>query len=193
MGEATNWQRQTRFIPRWSSPNVGRQRGHSSMAEIKPLPLRRSWMSASMVLHPNKGPSSATIACHKSQFQREIIPLGGGRTWRARGMSALGRKQTYAVQQAMSALHPKADMCSAVADVCSGPKADIAPYEARLPRRATSLNHAHPDQSPPLKFADDLVLLAHFAQRELAVPRDNDHVSPRLNRDHAVVLLGNNR
>jgi len=29
-------------------------------------------------------------------------------------MSALGQKQTYAVQQAMSALHPKVDICGAV-------------------------------------------------------------------------------
>jgi len=59
-------------------------------------------------------------------------------------MSALGQKQTYAVQKAMSALPPiatakadlsqtvmsalppKADMCGALADVCFGPKADIA-------------------------------------------------------------------
>jgi hypothetical protein len=58
-------------------------------------------------------------------------------------MSALGQKPTYALQQAMSALHPiatakadmpqmvmsalhlKADMCSAVAHVGFGPKADI--------------------------------------------------------------------
>jgi len=58
-------------------------------------------------------------------------------------MSALGQKQTYAVQKAMSALPPiatakadlsqtvmsalppKADMCGALADVCFGPIADI--------------------------------------------------------------------
>jgi len=34
-------------------------------------------------------------------------------------------KQTYAVQNGMSALPPKADMCSAVVHVCFGPKADI--------------------------------------------------------------------
>jgi len=57
--------------------------------------------------------------------------------------SALGHKRTYAVQNGMSALHPiasakadfrarscplyppKADMCSALAHVCFGPKADI--------------------------------------------------------------------
>jgi hypothetical protein len=31
-------------------------------------------------------------------------------------------------QKAMSALPPKADMCGALANVCFGPKADIAPY-----------------------------------------------------------------
>jgi hypothetical protein len=40
-------------------------------------------------------------------------------------MSALGQKQTYAAQQAMSALPPKADICSAPAHVRFGPIADI--------------------------------------------------------------------
>jgi hypothetical protein len=39
-------------------------------------------------------------------------------------MSALGQKRTYAVQKAMSALPPKADMCGATRDVCFGPIAD---------------------------------------------------------------------
>jgi len=43
-------------------------------------------------------------------------------------MSALGQKQTYAVQNRMSALPPKADICSAQAYVCFGPEADIARY-----------------------------------------------------------------
>jgi hypothetical protein len=42
-------------------------------------------------------------------------------------MSALGQKQTFAPQKAMSALPPKADMCSAIADVRFVPKADMAP------------------------------------------------------------------
>jgi hypothetical protein len=60
-------------------------------------------------------------------------------------MSALGQKATFAVQkrhvrftpnsdresgfsqEAMSALPPTADMCSAQADVCLVPKADIPP------------------------------------------------------------------
>jgi hypothetical protein len=37
-------------------------------------------------------------------------------------------------QEAMSALHPIADMCGALADVCSGPKADITTL-TRSPRR----------------------------------------------------------
>ena len=40
-------------------------------------------------------------------------------------MSALGQKQTFAVQNVMSALPPKADMCGALAHVCFVPKADI--------------------------------------------------------------------
>jgi hypothetical protein len=42
-------------------------------------------------------------------------------------MSALGQKQTCAVQNGMSALPPKADICSALAHVCFGPIADIPP------------------------------------------------------------------
>ena len=40
-------------------------------------------------------------------------------------MSALGQKQTCAVQNGMSALHPKADMCAATKDVRFVPIADI--------------------------------------------------------------------
>ena len=36
-------------------------------------------------------------------------------------MSAYDPKQTYAPQKVMSALPPKADMCSALAHVCFGP------------------------------------------------------------------------
>jgi hypothetical protein len=42
-------------------------------------------------------------------------------------MSALGQKQTFAVQKGMSALPPKADMCSAPAHVCFVPIATDAP------------------------------------------------------------------
>ena len=40
-------------------------------------------------------------------------------------MSALGQKQTCAVQKRVSALPPKADMCGATSDVCYGPIADM--------------------------------------------------------------------
>ena len=40
-------------------------------------------------------------------------------------MSALGQKRTFAAQEVMSALPPRADMCGALADVRLGPKADI--------------------------------------------------------------------
>ena len=40
-------------------------------------------------------------------------------------MSALGQKQTFVSQEAMSALPPKADMCSAQAYVRFVPIADI--------------------------------------------------------------------
>ena len=40
-------------------------------------------------------------------------------------MSALGQKQTFAVHKRMSALPPKADMCSATRHVRFVPKADI--------------------------------------------------------------------
>ena len=42
-------------------------------------------------------------------------------------MSALGQKRTFAVQNVMSALPPKADMCGALADVRFVPIADIVP------------------------------------------------------------------
>ena len=40
-------------------------------------------------------------------------------------MSAMGHKRTFAVQNGMSALPPKADMCSATRHVCFVPIADI--------------------------------------------------------------------
>ena len=59
--------------------------------------------------------------------------MSNGRTERGepqvvlqRSMSALGHKQTFALQKGMSALHPKADMCSATLHVRFVPIADIA-------------------------------------------------------------------
>ena len=45
-------------------------------------------------------------------------------------MSALGQKQTCAVQKGMSALPPKADMCGALGHVRFGPKADMCSAQA---------------------------------------------------------------
>jgi|SRR5262245_37975824 len=50
-------------------------------------------------------------------------------------MSALGQKQTYAVQEGMSASPPKADICSALAHVCFGPEADISHHTPISSRR----------------------------------------------------------
>ena len=47
-------------------------------------------------------------------------------------MSALGQKQTFAAQNGMSALIPKADMCSALADVGFVPEADINQRELNV-------------------------------------------------------------
>ncbi|MFZ0092717.1 MAG: hypothetical protein WAK97_02285, partial [Pseudolabrys sp.] len=53
-------------------------------------------------------------------------------------MSALGQKQTCAAQNVMSALTPKADMCSALADVRFVPKADMSRF-TRSPHRQSRL------------------------------------------------------
>ena len=56
-------------------------------------------------------------------------------------MSALGQKQTCAVQRVMSALLPIADMCSAQADVRFVPQADMGEITCeteRPPRAAVS-------------------------------------------------------
>jgi hypothetical protein len=49
-------------------------------------------------------------------------------------MSALDQKQTFAAQNGMSALTPKADMCSAIGHVRFVPIADMAPF-TRSPHR----------------------------------------------------------
>ena len=55
-------------------------------------------------------------------------------------MSALGQKRTFAVQTAMSALPPKADMCSAKRDVRYVPIADIALSNDGAPYAPDRLN-----------------------------------------------------
>jgi hypothetical protein len=50
-------------------------------------------------------------------------------------MSALGQKQTFRAVIAMSALPPKADMCSALSYIRFGPKADIDGFRSPLAER----------------------------------------------------------
>ena len=60
-------------------------------------------------------------------------------------MSALGQKQTCAVQKPMSALPPKADMCSATSDVRYVPIADMRrfePKDSRSPSLAARASRA---------------------------------------------------
>ena len=62
-------------------------------------------------------------------------------------MFALGHKQTFAVQNGMSALPPIADMCGAVAYVCFVPIADISLFhhlgQSELPRQPQIVNSTH--------------------------------------------------
>ena len=69
-------------------------------------------------------------------------------------MSALGKKRTFAVQKSMSALHPKADICSALADVRFVPIADIPPPFIRSSRRRQTTVFAWKKAS---YFSDDFV------------------------------------
>src|SRR5262245_39982158 len=56
--------------------------------------------------------------CHPEAEEPTIVTIISNATEGA-AMSALGQKQTCAAQNGMSALPPKADMCSALADVVS--------------------------------------------------------------------------
>ena len=58
-------------------------------------------------------------------------------------MSALGQKQTSALQNVMSALPPKADICSAQADVRLVPRADI-----RAAIASNGMTFVSPQQAP---------------------------------------------
>jgi hypothetical protein len=60
------------------------------------------------------------------QTERDTVPAQTGILEEAR-MSAWGQKPTCAPQKVMSALPSKADTCVALAYVCFGPIADIAP------------------------------------------------------------------
>ena len=84
-------------------------------------------------------------------------------------MSALGQKQTFALQNVMSALPSKADMCGAMAHVRYGPKADIL---ASNPRGWVQQNHLAPvyaqSSRPPLKDLD--LIWPHQRSADLQPP-----------------------
>ena len=77
-------------------------------------------------------------------------------------MSALGQKQTFAVQKGMSALPPKADMCGATSDVRFVPIADMhdcCRYSITSSARAsTDGGIVRPSAFAVLRLIDQLVL-----------------------------------
>ena len=91
-------------------------------------------------------------------------------------MSALGQKQTYASQQVMSALppnsdrksglpqrdmsalHPIADMCVAIADVCFGPIADIPLFDHFVGDLLKLARHIQAERLGGLQVDDQLEL-----------------------------------
>ena len=70
-------------------------------------------------------------------------------------MSALGQKQTCAVQLGMSALPPIADMCGAVAHVCFVPIADIGRLRAVRQQRGYARQN-NPDLGELARLRIDL-------------------------------------
>src|SRR5215510_7156415 len=77
-------------------------------------PIRREYLPC---MQPERvGPKANFVTCKKN-----VVELPDR-------MSALGHKQTCAAHKLMSALPPKADICSAPAHVCFGPIADIGCY-----------------------------------------------------------------
>ena len=93
--------------------------------------------------------SDATINMEPAVIELDLGTASKTSASVQQAMSALGHKRTYAPQQAMSALPPtatknaampkmvvsalhlKADMCSALAHVCFGPKADMFNRETK--------------------------------------------------------------
>src|SRR5262249_42464765 len=73
---------------------------------------------------------------------------------------------TYAAQQGMSALPPKADMCGARGDVCYGPKADIATGSRLLDHLIGRDNqarwHLEPERLRGLEVEHGFVLGRHL-------------------------------
>ena len=74
-------------------------------------------------------------------------------------MSALGQKQTFALQNAMSALPPIADICSALAHVCFVPITDIEGLRERFSDECRSTRQDNPDLSELTRQGGALALL----------------------------------
>jgi hypothetical protein len=70
-------------------------------------------------------------------------------------MSALGHKRTYAVQEGMSALPPKADMCGATKDVRFVPIKDIGRLRAVRQQRGYARQN-NPDLGELARLRIDL-------------------------------------
>jgi len=101
---------------------------HASSQDLVRLPARpgRFVFTTRVGLNPTAG---ALLAAHS------VLAVCPGCGYRA------GWIQSHAI--AMSALPPKADMCSAPPHVCYGPKADIAPWRYELvtdPNRRFGIN-----------------------------------------------------
>ena len=85
-------------------------------------------------------------------------------------MSALGHKQAFALQWAMSALPPKADMCSATRNVRFGPIADVARYSIISSARACSAGGTlRPSALAVLRLITNSYLVGTCTGRLLAV------------------------
>ena len=86
-------------------------------------------------------------------------------------MSALDHSRTFAVQNMMSALHPKADMCAATRDVCYGPIADVLTIGPRI----VSLEHVVQTKANnrPCKVEVFIVLKSTRWKRKWGLISDN--------------------
>ena len=102
--------------------------GHSSLEMTcgRPLcPRCRAPMWALRVEPKTTAEDDRTFKCPRCEHSQNVA-FPKNRNWcNVAKMSALGQKQTCAPQVVMSALPPKADMCSAPAHVRYGPIADI--------------------------------------------------------------------
>jgi hypothetical protein len=81
-------------------------------------------------------------------------------------MSALGHKQTLALQQTMSALPPKADICSALAHVRYGPIADLDLFDHLVSSREQVIRWIDAKRLGRLEV-DDKLKLGRILDRQI--------------------------